>query len=77
MRHSSNRFLYMKLNIPEVAAPFLGDGRWRQLRGQLGGDLSTDDYAELLKVIHSNRVSKGVEHPLWSSAGLIPRRRNP
>ncbi len=35
-----------------VAAPYLADGRWRPLNGQLGGDLWTDDYSDLLKVIH-------------------------
>ena len=35
-----------------VVAPYLADGRWRQLNGQLGGDLWTDDYSDLLKVIH-------------------------
>ena len=35
-----------------VAASYLADGRWRQLNGQLGGDLWTDDYSDLLKVIH-------------------------
>jgi len=33
-------------------APYLADGSWRQLNGQLGGDLWTDDYSDLLKVIH-------------------------
>jgi hypothetical protein len=35
-----------------VAAPYLANGRWRQLNGQLGGDLWTDDYSDLLKVIY-------------------------
>jgi hypothetical protein len=35
-----------------VAAFYLADGRWRELKGQLGGDLWTDDYSDLLKVIH-------------------------
>ncbi|MGH7887503.1 MAG: spermidine synthase, partial [Candidatus Binatia bacterium] len=36
----------------QVAAAYLADGRWRQLHGQLGGDLWTDDFSDLLKVIY-------------------------
>jgi hypothetical protein len=35
----------------KVAAPFLTNGRWQPLNGRLGGDLWTDDYSDLLKVI--------------------------
>jgi hypothetical protein len=35
-----------------VLSAYLSDPRWRPLNGQLGGDLWTDDYSDLLKVIH-------------------------
>jgi hypothetical protein len=35
-----------------VLSAYLSDPRWRPLNGQLGGDLWTDDYSDLLKVIY-------------------------
>jgi hypothetical protein len=35
-----------------VLSAYRSDPRWRPLNGQLGGDLWTDDYSDLLKVIH-------------------------
>jgi hypothetical protein len=48
---SPSRWILMARD-QSAAAPYLTDGRWRQLNGQLGGDLWTDDYSDLLKVIH-------------------------
>ena len=36
----------------QVASPYLAAGHWRQLDGHLRGDLWTDDYSDLLKVLH-------------------------
>jgi spermidine synthase len=36
----------------EPLEPFLSDPRWRALDGRLGGDLWTDDFSDILKVIH-------------------------
>jgi spermidine synthase len=47
---SSSRWILMARN-QKVAAPFLTNGRWQPLNGRLGGDLWTDDYSDLLKVI--------------------------
>jgi hypothetical protein len=36
----------------EALEPFLADPRWHALNGRLGGDLWTDDFIDVLKVIH-------------------------
>jgi hypothetical protein len=36
----------------EPLEPFLNDPRWLALDGRLGGDLWTDDFSDILKVIH-------------------------
>ena len=36
----------------DVVAEFLSDPRWKLLDGRLGGDLWTDDYSNILRVIH-------------------------
>lgn len=48
---SPSRWILMARD-QRVAAPYLTAGRWRRLNGQLGGDLWTDDYSDLLRVIH-------------------------
>jgi hypothetical protein len=36
----------------DFVAEFLSDPRWKLLDGRLGGDLWTDDYSNILRVIH-------------------------
>jgi hypothetical protein len=48
---SSSRWILMARD-QQIVAPIVTSGRWRPLHGQLGGDLWTDDYSDLLKVIH-------------------------
>jgi len=36
----------------EALEPFLADPRWHPLDGRLGGDLWTDDFIDVLKIIH-------------------------
>jgi hypothetical protein len=48
---SPSRWILMARD-QQSAAPSLTAGRWLQLNGQLRGDLWTDDYSDLLKVIH-------------------------
>jgi hypothetical protein len=35
-----------------VIDPFVADPRWRPLDGRLGGDLWTDEFSDVLKVLH-------------------------
>ncbi len=41
----------MLARTDDAIAPFLGDSRWQRLDGELGGDLWTDDFSDVLKVI--------------------------
>lgn len=48
---SSSRWLLMTRN-QRAAKFFHSDPRWHQLNGRLGGDLWTDDYSDILKVLY-------------------------
>jgi hypothetical protein len=48
---SASRWIIMARE-QEPLEPFLNDSRWRALDGRLGGDLWTDDFSDILKVIY-------------------------
>ena len=48
---SASRWIVMA-SQREVLEPFLADHRWHHLDGRLGGDLWTDDFTDVLKIIH-------------------------
>jgi spermidine synthase len=48
---SASRWIVMA-SQREPLEPFLADRRWHHLDGSLGGDLWTDDFTDVLKIIH-------------------------